>query len=155
MNREISLWVPMALDPATDYRAVSGRFLMSVARLKPGVTRDQAQAEMEGIAAQLEQTHLKFNAGWTVNLVPLHEQIVGDIRPIILILLGAVGFVLLIACANVANLLLARAATRQKELALRTALGAARSHIIGQLSRKACFSRASAARSDYCSPTGG
>ena len=133
MNREISLWVPMALDPATDYRAISGRFLMSVARLKPGVTRDQAQAEMEGIAAQLEQTHLKFNAGWSVNLVPLHEQIVGDIRPVILILLGAVGFVLLIACANVANLLLARAATRQKELALRTALGARRSQIMGQL----------------------
>ena len=143
LNREIELWVPLALDPATDYRATSGRYLASIARLKPGVTRDQAQAEMEGIAAQLEQTHVSFNAGWSVNLVPLHEQIVGDIRPIILILSGAVFFVLLIACVNVANLLLARAATRQKEMALRSALGAARKQIIGQLLTEsvllACF----------------
>jgi putative ABC transport system permease protein len=68
MNRDIVIWVPMAFEPGRDYRATSGRYLMSVARLKPGVTRDQAQAEMEGIAAQLEQSHLSFNAGWTVKL---------------------------------------------------------------------------------------
>jgi putative ABC transport system permease protein len=133
MDREIDAWVPMVFDPGRDYRATTGRYLLSVARLKPGVTRDQAQAELEAIAAQLEQSHVNFNAGWSVNLVPLHEQIIGDARPIILVLLGAVCFVLLIACANVANLLLARAATRQKELALRTALGAGRAQIIGQL----------------------
>jgi putative ABC transport system permease protein len=133
MNRDIEIWIPMSFEPGRDYRATTGRYLTSFARLKPGVTRDQSQAEMEAIASQLEKTYTNFNAGWSVNLVPLHEQVVGDIRPFILLSFGAVVFVLLIACANVANLLLARAASRQKELALRTALGAGRSQIIGQL----------------------
>ena len=120
------------------------------------MTRDQAQAEMEGIAAQLEQTHISFNAGWSVNLVPLHEQIVGDIRPIILVLLGAVCFVLLIACANVANLLWPAPRQDKRSWLYEPRSALARSQIIGQLlTESVLLCHASAARSDYCSPTGG
>jgi putative ABC transport system permease protein len=131
--REAEVWTPVQLDPARNYREKSGRWMQAVARLKPSVSLPQARSEMNAIAARLSQQYPEFNKRWGVNLVPVEEQIVGDVRRPLLILLFAVGFVLLIACANVANLQLARAAARQREISIRASLGAGRWRVVRQL----------------------
>ena len=109
------------------------RHLRAIARLKPGVTIDQAQGELSVIAQRLEQTHPLTNKGYGVALVSITEEITGSIRPTLLMVFGAVVFVLLVACANVANLLLARATVRHKEITIRSAIGAGRGRLIRQL----------------------
>ena len=126
------LWRPMTMSEDFVNRKRANHQLCVLARLKPGVTREIAQTEMTSLAARLEQTYPESNQGIGVKVVPLTEQVVGNVRVALLVLMGAVGLVLLIACANVGNLFFARSSGRQREVAVRTALGATRWRILRQ-----------------------
>ena len=128
----VELWTPISFAPGDNFDTRNNHFVNLVGRLKPGVTLQQAQSEVSAIADLMAEQE-KGNEGLGALLVPLREQFTGDVRLAVLVLLGAVAFVLLVACVNVANLLLARAAGREKELAIRASLGASRGRLIRQL----------------------
>lgn len=144
LNRDTELWVPIDLDggdalrlptslPHNDVKVRRLRFLTGTARLKQNVSLEQARANIDVISRQLEQQYPDTNKGWRGVVSPLYQRLVSDVRPSLLILLGAVAFVLLIACSNVANLMLVRSVARQKEMAIRMALGASPARLIRQL----------------------
>ena len=124
----VDVWWPLTMDP----KVRTSHFLNAIGRLRPGITREQAEARMNVIAQQLEEQHPE-DKDWRISLVPLRDEIVGGAQTMLLILFGAAGFVLLIACVNIANLLLATATVRQKEIAVRTALGAGRLRLVRQM----------------------
>jgi putative ABC transport system permease protein len=129
------LWVPLAQDPffGSWMARRGGHWLQVTGRLRPGVSIEQARAELNAISASLAKDFPKENDGWIIQMIPLQQMLVFEVKSALFVLLGAVGLVLLIACANIANLLLTRATSRTREMALRTTLGAGRNRIIRQL----------------------
>ena len=135
-SQDIELWSPMRFNLEEVRQSVPmrrGHWLWAFGRLKPGVSLAQAREELSVIAKRLEQQYPDTNEGMEAGCTPLQEWMVGDVRLPLLVLLGAVGFVLLVCCANLVNLLLARAASRKRELAVRSALGASRARLLGQM----------------------
>jgi predicted permease len=134
---EPDAWIPLDVTASQFVQngvpVRSTHYLSVVGRLAPGVTVEQARQEIVAIAARLEKQYPDINRGLKANVVALHDQAVGRVRPALVLLLAGVGFVLLMACVNVANLLLARSVARQKEIAVRTALGAGRARLLGQM----------------------
>lgn len=130
MGLTVDAYTPFRFGPRM---GTGGRSLVAMGRLKAGVTRDQAQAELESVMDGLRNERPDFNTGWSVNAVPLREQLVGDVRLALLVLFGAVGAVLLIACGNIGSLMLTRAAGRRRELAIRSAVGAGTGRLLTQL----------------------
>jgi putative ABC transport system permease protein len=131
LTRDVDLWIPLGLSPTG--RAAKSRLLNVIGRLRSGTPEGRARAEMETIGSRLEQAYPELNRGWRPSLFGLQSEMTGNVRQALWVLLGAVGFLLLMACVNVANLLLARGANRRREIAVRLAMGAGRSRIVAQL----------------------
>ena len=132
LDRDTDLWDTLGLD-GRDYRKTQGRWMLCLARLKPGITRDAAQAHMAALAQRLETAYPVFDKNWSVNVETLRDSMVRQVKASLLILRGAVGLLLAVACANVANLQLARYAARGRELAVRMSVGAGRARVVRQL----------------------